>query len=129
MTRFELTGHDSRFEGFREYPHRVQIAGTENGFPGYGILLDVEKSEASTYGHAGVIDNNGGSRRELDRLAAKDLLVKCEAGDVLALDGTDYLVVVDARRYPSLVLVTDELDVEAEVAKVAGLRLFRSYHG
>lgn len=84
---------------------------------------------AFMFGLAAVIDNHGGSAADIERERGQNLVIEAEAGDTLVLDGREYLLVVSARGYPSLVVLTEGMDTEAEVAKVAGLHLFRNYHG
>lgn len=124
---------------------RVLVAGTENGRIGYGVgevppgqqgrqvnqgpLVD--GPFAYLFGLSGSITNNPltGTKADIERERADGRLIEAEPGDILNIDGRDYLIVVSARRYPSLVLLDKVDDPAAEVAHVARLSLFESYHG
>ena len=103
------------------YKARVQIAGAENGFTGYGICFIPKGAEgrqvfqgpmvpgpwASTFGLATVIAAGGrGTGYDVEQGKLAGQVIEAEPGDRLVLD-TDTVVEItlDRYRYPVLTVV------------------------
>lgn len=114
MTTHTLTSRDDLTAyGRRRFPHRLLIAGSDDT-AGWGVMQVAAGDEgrrqhggpmipgpwADVWGMPGVIDNHGGSAADMRREDASGLLIRCEPGDVLVLDGERYTVEVSTGHGP-----------------------------
>lgn len=100
---------------------RISVRGTCNRWYGLGgwdettamrTVMNgplVQGPQAYLYGLATVIDNHGGTGREVREVREAGMVVEAEIGDILNIDGHRYVVGKDWSRHANLTLISDEV--------------------
>ena len=141
---FNMAGEYTHDVASGHYPQRLLVAGSNNA-AGFGVfevrpgqkarqIMNgplIEGPFAATFGMSSVISANPAmsTGAEMDRERKAGLLIEAQAGDVLVMEGRDYLIVLDGRGYVGLVLITPDMDLDVEVAYAATTSRLANYYG